>query len=97
MRLLFGRSVPTQGRQPEILTAPAVHLPTLSVSQKDHLDGATRVFLGLRLVPLATSASQFLAMGRSLRRQGAAASRSGAAPIRGIRESCRKEGSLCDP
>ena len=29
MRLLFGRPVPTQGRQPEIATAPAVHLPTL--------------------------------------------------------------------
>jgi hypothetical protein len=44
MRLLFGRPVPTEGRQPETLTAPAVHLPTLSVSQTDHLDGdQTRV------------------------------------------------------
>ena len=33
MRLLFGRSVRGEGRQPENLTAPAVHLPTLSVSQ----------------------------------------------------------------
>ena len=39
MRLLFGRPVPTQGRQPEIQTAPAVHLPTLSVSQTGQLDG----------------------------------------------------------
>jgi hypothetical protein len=39
MRLLFGRPVPTEGRQPETLTAPAVRLPTLSVSQTDHLDG----------------------------------------------------------
>ena len=39
MRLLVGRPVPTQGRQPEIATAPAVHLPTLSVSQTGQFDG----------------------------------------------------------
>ena len=39
MRLLFGRPVRVEGRQPEHLTAPAVHLPTLSVSQRDQLDG----------------------------------------------------------
>jgi hypothetical protein len=39
MRLLFGKPVPTQGRQPEIPTAPAVLLLTLSVSQTDQLNG----------------------------------------------------------
>jgi hypothetical protein len=43
MRLLFARPVPTEGRQPEILTAPAVHLPTLSVSPTEHVDGDLRV------------------------------------------------------
>jgi hypothetical protein len=44
MRLLFGRPVRAEGRQPEHVTAPAVHLPTLSVSQRDQLDGdPTRV------------------------------------------------------
>ena len=48
MRLLFGRPVPIQGRQPEIQTAPAVHLPTLSVSQTDQLDGDHLRLPGLR-------------------------------------------------
>jgi hypothetical protein len=54
MRLLLGRPGAHTGRQLEIQTAPAVHLPTLSVSQTDHWTETTCVCLGLRLAPLAS-------------------------------------------
>src|SRR5947207_5339213 len=71
MRLLFGRPVRAEGRQPEHLTAPAVHLPTLLVSQRDQLDGDhTRVPPGPVSCRSSASASQFLATGGSLGREG---------------------------
>ena len=97
MRLLFGRPVPTQGRQPEIVTAPAVHLPTLSVSQRDQLDGdhtrlprsPSRAARQHRRVSSLRLADRWPRTGRSKQVRRGADTR--------IRKSCRKEGSLCDP
>jgi hypothetical protein len=44
MRLLFGRPVRARGRQPDHLTAPAVHVPTLLISHETTGTETTRVF-----------------------------------------------------
>jgi hypothetical protein len=54
MRLLLGRPVPTQGRQPEILTAPPFTCRPYRFRRHTNWTETTRVCLGLRLVPLAS-------------------------------------------
>jgi hypothetical protein len=54
MRLLFGRPMSTQGRQPEILTRLPFACRPDRFRRLTNWTETTRVCLGLRLVPLAS-------------------------------------------